>query len=160
MPDISPANTPSNVITWDSVTDVFPMTNAHTQIPSESQVYLGDLAVYDATRNKAYIGGSMVYDAVPWLNTANTNASGVATFYPTDTGLAGGNALFSSIDTKTVIAMPTGGTNNYQVTSFTIASDKKSITVSVNQMAGAVLGLVNVTTAAAGIPVTLSFLGK
>ncbi len=160
MPDIVPPNTPSNALTWDNVTNVMPMTNNPTQIPSESQVYLGDLAVYDATRNKAYIGGALTYDVVPWLDTQNTNSSGIATFYPTTTNTSGGTALFSAIDPKSMVAMPSGGTNNYQVTSANVANDKKSITVNVNQMAGAILGLVNVTSAASGIPVTLSFLGK
>lgn len=160
MPDISPANTPSNVVTWDMVTNTMPMTNSPNQIPSEAQVYLGDMAVFDATRNRAYIGGTLTYDVIPWHNTANTNASGIATFYPTSDGTASGTALFSTIDSKTVIAMPSGGTNNYQVTSVTVAGNLKSITVSVNQMAGAILGLVNVTSAAAGIPVTVSFIGK
>lgn len=56
--------------------------------------------------------------------------------------------------------MPVGASSNYQIVSIVLAGDKKSIAVTVNQLGSVVLGLVNVTSAAAGVEVRAAVWGK
>lgn len=108
---------------------------------------------------KGWVSGTMVQDLTPYLAHGSTNASGVATIYLTSDGTSSGNAVFSSIYLDGIVAMPVGSTSNYQVTSVTVAGDKKSITVAVNQLGSVALGLVNVTSAASGVEVKAIVMG-
>lgn len=151
----------SDKIPSDAMTDATPMTlDRHDKVVTEHAAYTADVAVYSQAKRSDYIDTSTVDDAIEYARTANTNASGVATFYLTSDRTVSGSALYTTVYSTTVSAMPYGGSNNYQVTSYTVSPDLKTVTVSVNQMAGAILGFVNVTSAAAGIPVNLKLKGK
>lgn len=109
---------------------------------------------------KSYVSGALKSGAFPYLTKGTTNSSGVATMYLTDNGLSSGSAIFTEVFTDGLLAVPVGTTSNYQVTGITVSSDKKTLTVNVNQLGSVVLGLINVTTAAAGVEVKALVMGK
>ena len=111
-----------------------------------------------ATSRKAIVNGSVVNGVTPYL-CKTTVTSGAATLWLTDNGTSTGNAVFSTIYPEGIAINAYGTGNNYQVYNVVVAADKKSITCNVNQMAGAILGLVNVTSAANGIDVRGIILG-
>jgi len=124
-------------------------------IPTEYAAYNADLRV----RRKGWVSGVLIQDLTPYLGHGSTNASGVATIYLTDDNTSTGNAVFSSIYTDGIVAMPVGVTSNYQVTDVTVAANRKSLTVTVNQLGSVILGLVNVTSAASGVEVKAIVMG-
>lgn len=119
-------------------------------IPNQSEI--------TAVARKAIVNGSIVNGVTPYLCKTTVNA-GSATLWLTDNGTSTGNAVFSSIFPEGIAINAYGTGNNYQVYNVTVSADKKSITCNVNQMAGAILGLVNVTSAANGIDVRGIILG-
>jgi len=146
----------SSKVDKSSMSDNPDMSNDRsTHIPTEHAAYLADTRI----RRKGWVSGTLVQDLTPYLNHGSTNSSGVATIYLTDDGTATGNAVFSSIYSDGIAAVPVGSTSNYQVTDITVAANKKSIAVSVNQLGSVVLGLVNVTSAASGVEVKAIVMG-
>lgn len=156
MPLAQPFSSDSNKVDKSSMTDNPDMSNDRsTHIPTEHAAYWADLRV----RRKGWVGGVLVQDLTAYLNHGTTNSSGVATIYLTDDNTANGNAVFSTIYSDGIVAMPVGDTNSYQVKDVTVAANKKSVTVTVNQLGSVVLGLVNVTSAASGIEVKAIVMG-
>lgn len=111
-----------------------------------------------ANRRKAYISGVLTVGVIPYMCKATT-VSGVATLWLTDDGTSTGAAVFTSVPSEGVFLVAYGTGNNYQIYNVVIAADFKKITCNVNQMAGAILGLVNVTSAANGVEVRGLVLG-
>lgn len=132
------------------------MGGSSTAVPSSYTALAGDTTVYNATRNRAYINGTLTYDVIAWLDTATTNASGVATFYLTSTHAAGGAAIFSSIYSYGVVATPYGP-DAYQEAVVSISGSTVTVTVT---KAVVTLGIITTSTAANGITVTLNVMGK
>lgn len=118
-----------------------------------------DLAV-GALDNKAQTPSGVATGAWGYFNKASTNSSGIATIYLTSDGTSGGTAVFGTVYEDGIIAMPVGSTSNYQVVSVVLSGDKKSVAVAVNQLGSVALGLVNVTSAAAGVEVRAVVWGK
>lgn len=125
-------------------------------IPTQRAVvnYLG------ANSDHIRTGGGLISGAIPYLLKGVTNASGIATLYITGDGTSTGTAVFSTVYEDGILAMPIGATSNYQVLGIVLSGDKKSIAVSVNQLGSVILGLVNVTSAAAGVEVRAVVVGK
>ena len=155
MPDISPSNLPSNAVTKDMMDpDSFFTADSNDVVATQKAV---DLSI-KRNRRKAYVNGVMVNGIIPYLTKATT-ASGAATLWLTDDGTSTGNAVFTNIYPEGIVINAYGTGNNYQVYNVVVSSDLKKVTCNVNQMAGAILGLVNVTTAANGIDVRGIILG-
>lgn len=108
---------------------------------------------------KLQTSAGIVYGAWPYPFTATTNASGIATVYLTSDGTSGGTAAFTTVYQQSV--SPTGvGANNYNNTSIVISGDKKTMTITLNQIS-TILGLLTQnTTAAAGVVVQGTIWGK
>lgn len=135
-----------------------PMGGGATNVVTSYSALTNDTAVYNSTRNRAYINGTLTYDVIAWLDSATTNSSGVATFWLTDNHLSTGNAIYSTVYSFGINSSPYGSSPYQQVVP-TISSDKKSITVTVNQVT-VVLGLISTTSAASGVTITLNVMGK
>lgn len=148
-------NTDPNAVTKDML-DADPnfTANSNNLVATQQAV---DTSI-KANRRKAFVNGVMVNGITPYLAKATTSA-GAATLWLTDNGTSTGNAIFTTIYSEGIVINAYGTGNNYQVYNVAIAADKKSVTCNVNQMAGAVLGLVNVTSAANGVDVRGIILG-
>lgn len=156
MPLFPSSNSDSTKIPLSAMADSPDMSNDRsTHVVTEHAAYGGDTRV----RRKGWVSGSLISDLTPYLGHANTNASGIATVYLTDDGTSSGSAVFSSMYADGIVAMPVGSSSNYQVTAVNVAGDKKSISVTVNQLGSVVLGLVNVTSAASGVEVKAIVMG-
>ena len=136
MPDISPSNQPSNVVTFDNVTNVMPMTNSPNQIPSESQVYLGDQAVLAVANSKTsvrYCDSGVFKNGTP--NTGDiiiftdsvTTSGGSATFYATSNRLSTGTALCSYLSADSIQPNYRDSSGIYLPGAVTIGTGNKSI---------------------------------
>lgn len=155
MPDISYTNEPSNAVTKDMLdTDPLFTANSDNKLATQKAV---DTSIKQ-NRRKAYVNGAMVNGIIPYLTKATTSA-GAATLWLTDDGTSTGNAVFTNIYPEGIVINAYGTGNNYQVYNVVVSPDLKKVTCNVNQMAGAILGLVNVTTAANGIDVRGIILG-
>lgn len=135
----------------------------HGRGVTEAVAYVGDLAALTlatAASNKVQSGSTVETGAWPILRKASTNSSGVATIYLTTDGTSGTAAAFSTVYEDGIVVMPIGSSSNYQVVSLVLDASKKFITVTVNQLGSVVLGLVNVTSAAAGVEVRAAVWGK
>lgn len=77
-----------------------------------------------------YDNGVLVMKKPPYVSKVNTNGSGQAVFYLTDTGLVGGVALFNTI--KNVSINVNIGNAAIQK-SYTVSGDLKTLTVSLTQ---------------------------
>lgn len=155
MPDISPSNLPSNAITQDMLDpDSYFMADSDNKVATQKAV---DSSI-KRNRRKAWANGVMVNGITPYLAKANV-VNGSATLWLTDNGTSTGNAVFTSIYPEGIVINAYGTGNNYQVYNVAIAADLKSVTVSVNQLAPAVLGLISVQSAANGIDVRGIILG-
>lgn len=131
----------------------------HDKAITEHAAYNADVAVA-ALANRIQSGSSVETGAWAILRKASTNSSGVATIYLTTDGTSGAGAAFSTVYEDGIIVMPIGSGSNYQTVSVVLSGDKKSIAVTVNQLGSVVLGLVNVTSAAAGVEVRAAVWGK
>lgn len=87
-----------------------------------------------------------------------TVSSGNAIFYLTDDGTSGGNAIFNNVYQESFNWTINDATNSFQVGSYTLAGNKKSITVAVNRI-GLSLGLIIFTSAANGTTVYFTVWG-
>lgn len=132
------------------------MTGSTSAVATSYTALAGDTAVYNLSRNRAYVNGTLTYDVIPWLDTATTNSSGVATFYLTNTHLIGGTAVFTSIYSYGITATPYGP-DAYQEAVIGISGSTVTVTVT---KAVVTLGLITTTTPASSITVTLNVMGK
>lgn len=104
-------------------------------------------AAADAIRTIMFgADGKAVQNPREYAHTLATNASGVAVFYLTDTGLASGNALFTSI--RSVQPQVNDGTTIYGF-GWTISADMKTLTMTVRKSATPVLSLLGLNILAA-----------
>lgn len=126
---------------------------------SEYAAYTSDMNIAKKTRG-AYINGQFVYGVTPYILTSVTNSNGTAVFYITDNGTATGNPVFSMIPDGGVTIVPRGSSSIYQVSTYTISADMRSVTVAVTQMGSVALGLVSVVNAAANTAVDAIIWGK
>lgn len=131
----------------------------HNKGITEHAAYSADTAVANLS-NKVQSGSTVATGAWPILRKASTNSSGVATIYLTTDGTSGTAAAFSTVYEDGIVVMPLGSSSNYQVVSVVLDGTKKFITVTVNQLGSVILGLVNVTSAAAGVEVRAAVWGK
>lgn len=155
MPDISPSNVPLNALTLDMLDpDPTFAANSNSKVATQDAVNTS----IKQNRRKAFVSGMMVNGITPYL-CKTTVVSGAATLWLTDNGFSTGNAVFTAIYPEGIVINAYGTGNNYQVYNVAVSADLKSITCNVNQMAGAILGLVNVTSAANGIDVRGIVLG-
>lgn len=134
-------------------------TDRHYKSNGSTWTLIPNQAELATMSRKAIVNGSAVMGVTPYLCKTTTTTGGAATLWLTDNGTSTGNAVFSSIYPEGIAINAYGTGNNYQVYNVTVSADKKSITCNVNQMAGAILGLVNVTSAAVGIDVRGIVLG-
>lgn len=155
MPDIIPSNLPNNAITRD-------MLDPDSYFTADSDEVVATQKAVDSSikrnRRKAYVSGVMVNGITPYLCRA-TVTSGAATLWLTNDGTSTGTAVFSSIYEEGIVINAYGTGNNYQVYNVTVSPDLKKVTVSVNQLAPAILGLISVTSAANGVDVRGIVLG-
>lgn len=134
----------------------------HGRGVTESVVTQGDIATYDAAtayaQRKAWVSGVLKPNSFIYYSKATT-VSGNVTFYITDDGTATGNAVFTSVYADSVTISPYGSSAVYQISAPTVASDKKSITATVNQVTSVVLGLIQISSVANGVQVNMLVLG-
>jgi len=139
MPDITPANTPSNAVTWDMITNVMPMVDDPTKVASESQVYKGDQALLSLinakpiTRyceNGTFKNGTPLTGDIIVFTDSVTTSGGSATFYATSDHLSTGTALCSYISGDSFQPNYRDSTGIYLPGSVTVAGDLKSISQS------------------------------
>lgn len=132
--------------------------NRHNKGISEHAAYTADSAVYALAQRKAWVSGVLKPDSFVYYSKAST-ASGIVTFYLTNDGTSSGTAVFNNIYADTITVTPYGSSAVYQVSSPVISGDKKSISITVNQVTSVVLGLIQITSAANSIPCNLLVLG-
>lgn len=102
---------------------------------------------------------SGVHKSSVWEYYASATVStGTAVFYITDDGTSGGNAVFANIYTASINLLIHDSNDLYNYSSVTVAGNKKSITVTVNQIALS-LGVIVFTAAANGTTVYLQVKG-
>lgn len=134
----------------------------HGRGVTESVVAQGDLATYTAAiayaQRKAWVTGVLKPNTFVYYSKATT-VSGNVTFYITDDGTATGNAVFTNVYADSTTISPYGSSAVYQISAPTVASDKKSITATVNQVTSVVLGLIQISSAANGVQVNMLVLG-
>lgn len=126
---------------------------------SERVAYLADTAVYSAARRKNYVSGVIKNDSFLYSAKATTNSSGVVTFYITSDGTANGEAVFSNVYADSISVAVYGSSANYQPYSPTVANDKKSITISINQATSVLLGAIQLVSSASGVDCRLYVMG-
>lgn len=137
------------------------VSSQHGRGVTESVVYQGDLATYNAATGligKLQTSAGVVYNAWAYPFNAVTNGSGIATVYLTSDGTITGTPAFTTIYNQSATPVPVGASSNYQVASATISGF--TMTITVNQLGSVILGLVNVTSAASGITVQGTVWGK
>lgn len=127
-----------------------PMPDSATTVPTDHAALTSDLAI-QAQIGKLQTSAGIVFGAWPYPFTATTNASGIATIYITNDGTSSGTAAFSTIVAQSISPLAVGAASNYQIANAVISG--KTLTVTVNQLGSVVLGLVNVTSAAAGVTI-------
>lgn len=88
-----------------------------------------------------------------------TVASGTVTFWLTDNGLSTGNAVFTNVYLESLNLIVYSATVQYQFSAPTVASNKKSIAVTIGQLGTVILGIVQFISAANGITVYLQVKG-
>lgn len=109
-------------------------------------------------KNQVWKMGIRKYSAIQYISSAIVT-TGSVTFYLTDDGTSAGNAVFTNIYKESANFWVEDSTNQYQYSSFTIASNKKSITITVGRLGTVLLGILQFVTAANGVTVYLTIMG-
>lgn len=109
--------------------------------------------------NRAQTGSTVTTGAWPMLRKANTNSSGVATIALTTDGTVGGTAAFGTV-MEDGIQVTAIGVANYNVTGIVVAGDKKTMTVTLNQIKTVLSLLSYNATADAGVECRSTTWGK
>lgn len=86
-------------------------------------------------------------------------SGGTAIFYLTDDNTASGNAMFTGVYKESLNWWIDDATFQYQIGGYTISSDKKTLTLTVNKLGTVVLGLIQLVSAANGVVVNLTIWG-
>lgn len=121
------------------------------------QVTVDDVE-WEKVRQAQWVNGSQKADSQEYCASA-TVSSGQAVFYLTDNGASNGNAVFTNVYKESLSFWVDDSGVQYQFGSYTLAGDKKSITVAVNKLGSVVLGLINVVSAANGVTVYMRIKG-
>lgn len=100
-----------------------------------------------------------VKDAPKLYVSSGLVSTGTITLYITDDGTATGNAMFTSVWKESLNWWIDDGANQYQLGSYTVAGDMKSITLNVNRLGTVLLGLIQFITGADGVIVNISIWG-
>lgn len=88
-----------------------------------------------------------------------TVSGGTATFYLTDDGTSGGNAIFTNVYTESMNMFVQDVTNSYMFGNISVAGNKKSLTVTVNKLGTVLIGVIQLISAANGTVVYLQLKG-
>lgn len=153
-------------ISTASTTNAVPMIDDTSLVLTSHSAYQGDVQTLaaassysDTHGNKSYVSGVQKAGAFVYASKAVTS-SGSAVFYITDDGTASGNAVFTNIFADSINIVIYGNAATYQPFTPTVSGDKKSITISVNQVTNiSVLSLLFVA-ASNGIDVRLWVMGN
>lgn len=89
-----------------------------------------------------------------------TTVGGVATFYITDDGTSSGNPVFGNVFADTISVVVYGNAANYQPFNPIVSTDKKSITINVNQTTSVLLGILQLVSSSNGVDVRMLVLGS
>lgn len=141
-----------------NLSNVNPMLDDSTKFVTSHAALTSDNAVLALARRKAWVTGVLKQDSFVYYSKATTT-SGTVTFYITDDGTASGNAVFTNVYADSITISPYGTAAVYQISAPTVASDKKSITATVNQVTSVVLGLIQITAAANSVQCNMLVLG-
>lgn len=133
--------------------------NRHDRGVTEHAAYMADTNVASVSNKVQSSGSTIITGAWPILRKATTNSSGVAVIYLTTDGTSGTGAAFSTVYEDGIVVMGVGAAN-YNPTTIVISGDKKTCTVTLNQIKS-VLGLLSYNaTADAGVEVRAAVWGK
>lgn len=141
-----------------SVSDSVPMLDDSSKVVTSHAALTSDNAVLALARRKAWVSGVLKQDSFVYYSKATTSGGNI-TFYLTNDGTASGTAVFNNVYADSITISPYGTTALYQLSNPVVASDKKSITATVNQVTSVVLGLIQIVTVAAGVQCNLLVLG-
>jgi len=86
-------------------------------------------------------------------------SSGTAIFYLTDDGTAEGNAIFTNIYKESASFWIDDPTVQYQFGEYTLAADKKTLTLTVNKLGTVLVGIIQFISAANGVTVYMQVKG-
>lgn len=131
----------------------------HGMALSEHAIYTADLAVKSQARRKSWVSGVLKNDSFIYNSKAITaGGSGLVTFWITDDGTSGGNAVFTNVyaDSAAINGYGTGG--QYQASGITVAGDKRSVTATMSSLVP-ILVVTFSSTAANGIECRLYVMG-
>lgn len=92
------------------------------------------------------------------VDTSAVVSGGTAVFYLTDNGLSTGNALFTTVFQQSLNVLVNDATNQYQFGGYTVSSDKKTLTLTINKI-GLSVGILVFTSAANGVTIYLQIKG-
>lgn len=151
---IFPAGLPPSNPTMNIDTDgSFPI-NDDSVVPTEKAIK----TYVDARQRKIWVNGVERLGAFIY-STKAVSSSGSATFWLTSDGASTGTAIFSNIYSDTISVNAYGANGNYQCHTFSVAGDRKSITVGISQIT-TVLGLLTFnSTAGSGLDCRIYVVG-
>lgn len=86
-------------------------------------------------------------------------SGGVATFYLTEDGTAGGKAIFKTVHKESANFWIDNAAAQYQFGGWNLSADKKTLTINVNRLGSVLLGIIQFTAAANGDTVNMTVWG-
>lgn len=141
-----------------TASDTVPMADDHTDTVTSHAALTADNTVLALARRKAWVSGVLKNDSFVYYS-KSTTISGNVTFYLTDDGTSSGNAVYTNVYVDSITISPYGTSAVYQISAPTVASDKKSISATVNQVTSVLIGLIQSVTVANGVQCNLLCLG-
>lgn len=108
---------------------------------------------------KVYKGGTL-RTAPKFYYSSGVVSGGNVTFYLTTDGTASGSAIFASVDKESFSWWIDDNASQYQLGSYALAGDKKSITLTVNKLGTVLIGIIQFVAAANGATVNLAVWGE
>lgn len=141
-----------------------------TSWPNESLVYCEDTDKWYVLKSGAWmhLGGAATDVYVNGTKYSNCKrvafskavSGGTVVVYLTDDGTVNGNALFTNnVFPQFLNPWVNDAVNSYQFGGYTLSSDKKTLTLTVNKI-GLSIGVLVFTSAANGVTVNLSIVGN
>lgn len=121
------------------------------------QVTVDDVE-WETVRQATWVNGSHKADSQEYCASA-TVSSGQAVFYLTDNGASNGNPIFTNVYKESANFWVDDAGIQYQYGTYTLSTDKKTLTVAVNKLGSVVLGLINIVSAANGVTVYMRVKG-
>lgn len=127
----------------------------HTMPVSEHAIYTTDMAI----RRKNWVSGALKNDSFIYNSKSVTaGGAGLVTFWITDDGTSGGNAVFANVYADSAAINGYGAGGQYQASGVTVAGDKKSVTATMSSLVP-ILVVTFSSTAANGIECRLYVMG-